>query len=132
VDVDPAPGTFPVRPELLADTVRPELLADTFLHDCDPEAQAGWRLVQVTQQPVRVAARQQVPSTCISPAMPNSGSWRCGSGVGVGDRCLVGGVESQAVGVAPVGEHREQGRAVGLRELAGRVGVPAGGLQVAP
>ncbi|MET9388283.1 alpha/beta hydrolase [Streptomyces sp. NPDC002928] len=60
LDVDPDAGTFGVRPELLV---------DTFLQDCDPEvqAQAADRLarqsVQVTGQPVRAAAWQQVPST---------------------------------------------------------------------
>lgn len=60
LDVDPDAGTF---------AVRPELLADTFLQDCDPEvrAQAADHLarqsVQVTGQPVKAAAWQQVPST---------------------------------------------------------------------
>ncbi|SFC87493.1 alpha/beta hydrolase [Streptomyces aidingensis] len=60
LDTDPGTGTF---------AVRPELLADTFLHDCDPEVQeqAAHHLarqsVQVTGQPVKAAAWQQVPST---------------------------------------------------------------------
>lgn len=60
LDVDPDAGTFGVRPELLV---------DTFLQDCDPkvQAQAGDHLarqsLQVTGQPVRAAAWQQVPST---------------------------------------------------------------------
>jgi len=60
LDVDPDSGTFGVRPEMLV---------DTFLQDCDIEvqAQASDRLarqsVQVTGQPVRAAAWQQVPST---------------------------------------------------------------------
>ncbi|MFI1030393.1 alpha/beta hydrolase [Streptomyces sp. NPDC020951] len=60
LDVDPAAGTFGVRPELLV---------DTFLQDCDPEAQAeaknhlARQSVQVTGQPVGAAAWQQVPST---------------------------------------------------------------------
>jgi pimeloyl-ACP methyl ester carboxylesterase len=60
LDVDPDAGTFGVRPELLA---------DTFLQDCAPEirAQAADHLArqsaQVTAQPVRAAAWQQVPST---------------------------------------------------------------------
>jgi pimeloyl-ACP methyl ester carboxylesterase len=60
LDVDTGAGTF---------AVRPELLVDTFLQDCDPalQAQAGHHLarqsVQVTGQPVRAAAWQEVPST---------------------------------------------------------------------
>jgi pimeloyl-ACP methyl ester carboxylesterase len=60
LDVDAEVGTFGVRPELLV---------DTFLQDCDPavQAQASDHLarqsVQVTGQPVRAAAWQQVPST---------------------------------------------------------------------
>ncbi|MPQ97842.1 alpha/beta fold hydrolase [Modestobacter sp. I12A-02628] len=60
LDVDPDGGTFGVVPGLLA---------DTFLQDCDDDvrAQAPARLarqgLQVTQQPVRAAAWQQLPST---------------------------------------------------------------------
>ncbi|KQV14516.1 MULTISPECIES: alpha/beta fold hydrolase [unclassified Kitasatospora] len=60
LDVDPDAGTFGVRPELLA---------DTFLQDCAPEIQAqaadhlARQSVQVTAQPVKAAAWQQVPST---------------------------------------------------------------------
>jgi pimeloyl-ACP methyl ester carboxylesterase len=60
LDVDAGAGTF---------AVRPELLVDTFLQDCDPtvQAQAAQHLarqsVQVTGQPVRAAAWQEVPST---------------------------------------------------------------------
>lgn len=60
LDVDPDAGTFGVRPELLV---------DTFLQDCDPEVQAraadhlARQSVQVTGQPVKEAAWQQVPST---------------------------------------------------------------------
>ena len=60
LDVDLDAGTFGVRPELLV---------DTFLQDCDPEVQAqaadhlARQSVQVTGQPVRAAAWQQVPST---------------------------------------------------------------------
>ncbi|MFJ8627019.1 alpha/beta fold hydrolase [Kitasatospora sp. NPDC093550] len=60
LDVDPAAGTFGVRPELLV---------DTFLQDCDPEDQAraadhlARQSVRVTGQPVGAAAWQQVPST---------------------------------------------------------------------
>ena len=60
LDVDPDAGTFGVRPELLV---------DTFLQDCDTEVQAqaadhlARQSVQVTGQPVRAAAWQQVPST---------------------------------------------------------------------
>ncbi|MBK3579089.1 alpha/beta hydrolase [Streptomyces sp. MBT65] len=60
LDVDPDTGTFGVRPELLV---------DTFLQDCAPEDQAqaadhlARQSVQVTGQPVKAAAWQQVPST---------------------------------------------------------------------
>ena len=60
LDIDPDTGTFGVRPELLV---------DTFLHDCDPDTQAqasehlSRQSVQVTGQPVRAAAWQQVPTT---------------------------------------------------------------------
>lgn len=60
LDVDPAAGTF---------RVRPELLVDTFLADCDPDVaeQALDHLapqsVRVTGQPVGAAAWRQVPST---------------------------------------------------------------------
>ncbi len=60
LDVDPAAGTFGVRPELLV---------DTFLQDCDPDVQAqasqhlARQSVHVTAQPVEAAAWQQVPST---------------------------------------------------------------------
>ncbi|MGX1973029.1 alpha/beta fold hydrolase [Streptomyces kronopolitis] len=60
LDVDPDAGTFGVRPELLV---------DTFLQDCDPEVQAqaadhlARQSVRVTEQPVRAAAWQHVPST---------------------------------------------------------------------
>ncbi|MEV0227338.1 alpha/beta hydrolase [Streptomyces sp. NPDC050704] len=60
LDVDPDAGTFGVRPDLLV---------DTFLQDCDPEVQAqavdhlARQSVQVTGQPVKAAAWQQVPST---------------------------------------------------------------------
>jgi pimeloyl-ACP methyl ester carboxylesterase len=60
LDVDPAAGTFGVRPELLV---------DTFLQDCDPDVQArasqhlARQSVHVTAQPVGAAAWQQVPST---------------------------------------------------------------------
>ncbi|BCK67458.1 hypothetical protein Srufu_014110 [Streptomyces libani subsp. rufus] len=60
LDIDPAAGTFGVRPELLV---------DTFLQDCDPEVQSqavdhlARQSVQVTAQPVGAAAWQQLPST---------------------------------------------------------------------
>ena len=60
LDVDPDAGTFGVRPEALV---------DTFLQDCDPDVQAqaadhlARQSVQVTGQPVRAAAWQEVPST---------------------------------------------------------------------
>ena len=62
LDVDPAAGTF---------TVRPELLVETFLADCDAEvqAQAGEHLarqsVRVTGQPVGAAAWREVPTTYV-------------------------------------------------------------------
>ena len=60
LDIDPATGTFGVRPELVV---------DTFLQDCDPEVQAqapdhlARQSVRVTAQPVGAAAWHQVPST---------------------------------------------------------------------
>lgn len=60
LDVDPNTGTFGVRPDLLV---------ETFLQDCNPDItkQAMTRLarqsLQVTQQSVRAAAWQQLPST---------------------------------------------------------------------
>ncbi|MCX4756363.1 alpha/beta fold hydrolase [Kitasatospora purpeofusca] len=60
LEVDPATGTFGVRPELLV---------DTFLQDCAPEDQvrAAHHLARqsthVITQPVGAAAWQQVPST---------------------------------------------------------------------
>ena len=60
LEIDPAAGTFGVRPELLV---------DTFLQDCDPEVQAqaathlARQSAQVTGQPVGAAAWQQLPST---------------------------------------------------------------------
>jgi pimeloyl-ACP methyl ester carboxylesterase len=60
LDVDPAEGTF---------TVRPEALAETFLHDCDPEIQrtalgkTARQSLAVLDQPVRSAAWQHIPST---------------------------------------------------------------------
>lgn len=60
LDIDPAGGTF---------TVRPETLGGTFLQDCDPEIQreaAGRTARQslaVLGQPVRSAAWRQVPTT---------------------------------------------------------------------
>ena len=60
LDVDPAAGTFGVRPELLV---------DTFLQDCDDEVRAGAadrlarQSVHVIGQTVRAAAWRQVPST---------------------------------------------------------------------
>lgn len=62
LDVDPAAGTFGVRPELLV---------DTFLQDCDAEvrAQAGEHLarqtVRVTGEPVGAAAWREVPTTYV-------------------------------------------------------------------
>ena len=62
LDVDPAAGTFGVRPELLV---------DTFLQDCDGDvqAQAGDHLarqsVRVTGQPVGAAAWREVPTTYV-------------------------------------------------------------------
>ncbi len=60
LDIDPAAGTFGVRPDLLV---------ATFLQDCEPETQAdaAGRLarqsVHVTAQPVGAAAWQQIPTT---------------------------------------------------------------------
>ncbi|MDO8213295.1 alpha/beta hydrolase [Conexibacter sp. CPCC 206217] len=60
LDVDPAGGTF---------TVRPEALAETFLQDCDAEIQrqaidkTARQSLAVLGQPVRSAAWQHVPST---------------------------------------------------------------------
>ncbi|MGI3784600.1 MAG: alpha/beta fold hydrolase, partial [Janthinobacterium lividum] len=60
LQVDPAAGTFGVRPELFV---------DTFLADCDADIQAqgpdhlARQSVQVTGQPVGAAAWQQVPTT---------------------------------------------------------------------
>ena len=60
LDIDPAAGTFEVRPELLI---------DTFLQDCDPDVQAqaldhlARQSLQVIGQPVSAAAWQQVPTT---------------------------------------------------------------------
>ncbi|MET9881016.1 alpha/beta hydrolase [Actinacidiphila glaucinigra] len=60
LDIDSDAGTFGVRPELLV---------DTFLQDCGPEVQAqaadhlARQSLQVTGQPVKAAAWQQVPST---------------------------------------------------------------------
>ena len=60
LDIDPAGGTF---------TVRPESLAETFLQDCDPEIQrqavdrTARQSLAVLGQPVRSAAWQHVPST---------------------------------------------------------------------
>ncbi|GAB4080643.1 alpha/beta hydrolase [Modestobacter muralis] len=59
LDVDPAAGTFGVRPELLA---------DTFLQDCpevadDALARLARQSLSVLGQPVQVTAWQDVPST---------------------------------------------------------------------
>ena len=60
LDIDPAGGTF---------TVRPGALAETFLQDCDPELQrqaldkTARQSLAVLGQPVRAAAWQQVAST---------------------------------------------------------------------
>lgn len=60
LDIDPAGGTF---------TVRPRTLAPTFLQDCDPEIQrqaiekTARQSLAVLQQPVQSAAWQRVPST---------------------------------------------------------------------
>jgi pimeloyl-ACP methyl ester carboxylesterase len=60
LDIDPAAGTF---------TVRPDALAETFLQDCDPEIQleavdkTAWQSLTVLEQPVKAAAWQDVPST---------------------------------------------------------------------
>ena len=62
LDIDPAGGTF---------TVRPESLAETFLQDCDPEIQrqavdrTARQSLAVLGQPVRSAAWQHVPSTYV-------------------------------------------------------------------
>jgi pimeloyl-ACP methyl ester carboxylesterase len=60
LDVDPAGGTF---------TVRPNSLAETFLQDCDPEIQrqatdkTARQSLVVLEQPVQSAAWQHVAST---------------------------------------------------------------------
>lgn len=60
LDVDPAGGTF---------TVRPEALPETFLHDCDLEIQRGAvhktarQSLAVLEQPVQSAAWQHIAST---------------------------------------------------------------------
>lgn len=60
LEVDPAGGTF---------TVRPDALADTFLQDCDPEIQraaterTARQSLAVLQEPVRAAVWKDVPST---------------------------------------------------------------------
>ena len=60
LDVDPAGGTF---------TVRPEALAETFLQDCDPEIQraamdkTARQSLAVLDEPVRSAAWQETAST---------------------------------------------------------------------
>jgi pimeloyl-ACP methyl ester carboxylesterase len=60
LDVDPAGGTF---------TVRPEALAETFLQDCDQEIQraavdkTARQSLAVLEQPVQSAAWQQIAST---------------------------------------------------------------------
>ncbi|WP_285683128.1 alpha/beta hydrolase [Actinoplanes sp. NBRC 103695] len=60
LDVDPAAGTFGVRPELLA---------GTFLQDCDADIRTraadhlAAQSVRVTEQPVGAAAWQDIPST---------------------------------------------------------------------
>ncbi len=60
LDIDPAGGTF---------TVRPDALAETFLQDCGPEIQrqatekTARQSLAVLEQPVRSAAWQQVAST---------------------------------------------------------------------
>ena len=62
LDVDPAAGTFGVRPDLLA---------DTFLQDCDPAIQAAAtdhltrQSVRVTGQPVAAAAWRDAPTTYV-------------------------------------------------------------------
>jgi pimeloyl-ACP methyl ester carboxylesterase len=60
LDIDPAAGTF---------TVRPESLAETFLQDCDAAIQrqaldrTARQSLAVLEQPVQSAAWQHVPST---------------------------------------------------------------------
>jgi len=60
LDIDSGGGTFPVRPDALA---------ETFLQDCDPEIQreatdkTARQSLAVLEQPVRSAAWQHVPST---------------------------------------------------------------------
>jgi pimeloyl-ACP methyl ester carboxylesterase len=60
LDIDPARGTF---------TVRPDALAETFLQDCDPEIQrqatgrTARQSLAVLEQPVQSAAWRYVPST---------------------------------------------------------------------
>lgn len=60
LELEPAGGTF---------TVRPGALADTFLQDCDPQIQrqalehTARQSLAVLEQPVQAAAWQQVPST---------------------------------------------------------------------
>lgn len=60
LDIDPAGGTF---------TVRPDFLAETFLQDCDPDIQreatskTALQSLVVLGQPVKAAAWQEVPST---------------------------------------------------------------------
>jgi pimeloyl-ACP methyl ester carboxylesterase len=60
LDIDPAGGSF---------TVRPEALAETFLQDCDPEIQrqatdkTARQSLVILGQPVRSAAWQHVAST---------------------------------------------------------------------
>jgi pimeloyl-ACP methyl ester carboxylesterase len=62
LDVDPAAGTF---------TVRPDALAETFLHDCDAEIQRASldrtadQSLAVLEAPVRAAAWHDVPSTYV-------------------------------------------------------------------
>ncbi len=60
LDIDPAGGTF---------TVRPDALAETFLQDCDQEIQraaltkTAQQSLVVLEQPVQSAAWQHIPST---------------------------------------------------------------------
>jgi pimeloyl-ACP methyl ester carboxylesterase len=60
LDLDPAAGTF---------TVRPESLAPTFLQDCDAQVQreatarTAWQSLHVLGEPVRAPAWRQVPTT---------------------------------------------------------------------
>jgi pimeloyl-ACP methyl ester carboxylesterase len=60
LDIDPAAGTF---------TVRPQALADTFLQDCDPEIQreamnkTALQSLAVLDQPVKAAAWHDVAAT---------------------------------------------------------------------